>query len=118
MRHRLDRRRIVRRGRRRLEALGQRRMVRLAAHRDRRFDSRLFASLDIARAEIAGVRQQSFGLAQGLGQSANLAQHRLDLVLVIGRLDHLGRHHQRGWADGTAACALDALIEAHRRPPA
>src|SRR5271166_667379 len=28
-----------------------------------------FASLDIARAEIAGVRQQSFGLAQGLGQS-------------------------------------------------
>src|SRR5271157_2070750 len=83
----LDRRRIVRRGRRRLEAFGQRRMVRLAAHRDYRFDSRLFASLDIARAEIAGVRQQSFGLAQGLGQSADLAQHRFDLVLVVGRLD-------------------------------
>jgi len=48
-----------------LEALVQRRMMRLTAHRDRRLDARLFASLDIGRAEIACVRQQIFGLAQG-----------------------------------------------------
>ena len=86
-------------------------MVWLAAHRDRRFDSRLFASLDIARAEIAGVRQQSFGLAQGLGQCVDLAQHRLDLVLVVGRLDHVGRHHQQA-ADGDRRLRVVALIEA------
>ena len=41
MRHRLDRRWILRRFRRRCEALGQRRMMRLTAHGDQRFDPRL-----------------------------------------------------------------------------
>src|SRR5208337_2680439 len=47
MRHRLDRRWMLRRFRRRLEALGQRRMMRLTAHGDQRFDPRLVASRDI-----------------------------------------------------------------------
>jgi len=47
MRHRLDRRRIVRRGRRLFETLGQGRMMRLMAHRNHRFDSRFFTSLDM-----------------------------------------------------------------------
>ena len=60
MRHRLDRRWILRRFRRRCEALGQRRMMRLTAHGDQRFDPRLVASRDVRRAEIAGIRQQGF----------------------------------------------------------
>src|SRR5271166_2820704 len=51
MRHRLDRRWILRRFRR-LEALGQGRMMRLTAHGDQRFDPRLVASRDVRRAEI------------------------------------------------------------------
>ena len=35
---------------------------RLMAHGDQRFDPRLVASQDIRRAEIAGIRQQAFGL--------------------------------------------------------
>ena len=74
MRHRLDRRWILRRFRRRLEAFGQRRMIRLTAHGDQRFDPRLVASRDVRRAEIAGIRQQAFGLAQFVGS--------LDLVSI------------------------------------
>ncbi len=59
MRHRLDRRWILRRFRRRLEELGQRWMMRLTAHGDQRFDPRLVASRDVRRAEIARIRQQA-----------------------------------------------------------
>ena len=34
-------------------------------------------------------------LAQAFGQRADLLQHRFDLVLVVGRLDHVCRHHQK-----------------------
>src|SRR5208337_229315 len=83
MRHRLDRRWILRRFRR-LEALGQGRMMRLTAHGDQRFDPRLVASRDVRRAEIAGIRQQAFGLAQFVGKSLDLVQHRFELLLVVG----------------------------------
>ena len=95
MRHRLDRRWIFRRFRRRLEALGQRRMMRLAAHGDQRFDPRLVASRHVRRAEVARIRQQAFGLAQFVGKSLDLVQHRFELLLVVGRLAHGARHHQQ-----------------------
>ena len=54
------------RGRRLGEALAQGGM--LAAQRDQRRDPRRLASLDIGRAEVAGVGQQGLGLAQVRGQ--------------------------------------------------
>jgi hypothetical protein len=42
-------------------------MMRLTAHSDQRFEAGLPASLDIRRAEIAGVRQQRFDHAQAFG---------------------------------------------------
>ena len=62
--------------------------MRLTTHGDQRFDPRLLASRDIRRAEIAGIRQQAFGLAQFVGKSLDLVQHRFELLLVVGRLAH------------------------------
>ncbi len=115
MRHRLDRRQVFRRFGRRREALAQRRVMRLSAHRDHRLDARLFASLDIGRAEITRVRQQMFDLAQGLGQRRDLFQHRFDLVLVVGRRDHVSRNQGCPPPPPPARCSIGP---SRRRPPA
>src|SRR5271154_3962989 len=94
MRHRRDRRWIFWRGRRRLESFLQRWMMRLTAHGNQRFDPRLLASLDIRRAEITRVRQQRFGFAQFFGQGADLAEHGLELLLVVWRLNDIDSNHQ------------------------
>jgi len=70
-------------------SFGQRRMVRLAAHRDHRLYASLRAGFDIRAAEIAGVREQRLGLAQSRRQGPELVQRRLDLMLVVGRLNHV-----------------------------
>ncbi len=111
MRHGLDRRRIFGRFRRRFEALGQRRMMRLTAHGDQRLDPRLRASRDIRRAEIARVRQQALGLAQLIGKSPDLVQHRFELLLVVGRLAHRARHHQQA-SRRNRGLSVVALVEA------
>ncbi len=102
---------MFRRFRRRFEALGQRRVMRLTAHGDQRFDSRLLASGDIRRAEIAHIRQQAFGLAQFFGKSLDLIQHRFALLLVVGRLAHSARHHQQA-SRRHRGLGVVALVEA------
>ena len=37
----------------------------------------------------------NFGLAQFVGQRRDLVQHRLELLLVVGRLHHIGGDHQQ-----------------------
>ena len=66
-----------------------------AAHRDHRIDARRGTGIHIALAEISIVRQQRAGLAQFVGQLGELAKHRLKLLLVVGRLHHVGRDHQQ-----------------------
>ena len=68
--------------------------MRLTAHGDQRFDPRRRASRNICRAEVACVRQQRFGLAQFFRQSPNLTQHRLKLLFVARRLNHIDRDDQ------------------------
>ena len=85
--------------------------MRLTAHGDQRFDPRLVASRDIRRAEIAGIRQQAFGLAQFVGKSPDLVQHRFELLLVVGRLAHSARHHQQA-SRRHGGLGVVALVEA------
>ena len=92
-------------------------MVRLAAHRDHRLHLRLHAGVDVRLAEIAGVREQRFGLAQRRRQGLELGQRRLDLLLVVGRLNHVRRHHQHA-ARGYRGLRIVALLEAAARRPA
>jgi hypothetical protein len=40
------------------------------------------------------VRQQRFGFAQFFGQRLDLTQYRLDLLLVVGSLNHIHSNHQ------------------------
>jgi hypothetical protein len=56
----------------------------------------------IRLAEIAVVGQQRFGPAKLFRQSIDLLQHRRDLLLVVGRLNHVHRDH----SVATTACAL------------
>ena len=76
--------------------------------------SGLPASLDIRRAEIAGVRQQRFGRAQLFGQSLDLVQHRFELLLVVWRLNHIGRNDQQA-PRGHDGLRVVALLEAPAR---
>ncbi len=89
-------------------------MMRLTAHGDQRFESGLPASLDIHRAEIAGIRQQRFGRAQLFGQSLDLVQHRFELLLVVWRLNHIGRNDQQA-PRGHDGLRVVALLEAPAR---
>jgi hypothetical protein len=73
----------------------RRRMMRLTAHGDQWLDPCLLASLDIRRAEITRVRQQRFGVVQSFWQGTDLAQHRLELLLIVGGLNHIDRDHQQ-----------------------
>ena len=117
MGHGLDRRQIFRRGPLLREALAKRGMMRLTAHGDQRFEAGLPASLDIRRAEIAGVRQKRFDRALAFGQSLDLVQHRLELLLVVRRLDHIGRNDQQA-PRGHYSLSVVGLLEAAARPPA
>jgi hypothetical protein len=74
----------------------------------------LLAGIDIRGAEIARVRQQIFGLAQRRRQGPDLVQHRLDLLLVVGRLNHIDRHHQQA-ARRHRRLRIVALLEAAAR---
>ena len=76
--------------------------------------SGLPASLDIRRAEIAGIRQQRFGRAQLFGQSLDLVQHRFELLLVVWRLNHIGRNDQQA-PGGHGGLRVVALLEAAAR---
>src|SRR5712672_2023719 len=95
MRHGLDRRWVFRRGRWIGEALGQRWMMRLSAHGDQRLDRCRFAGRHIPCAEIAGIGQQRFGLAQFFRQGADLAEHRFELLLVVRGLNNIDGNHQK-----------------------
>src|SRR5882672_3682660 len=93
MRHGLDRRWVFGRGWRIGKALGQGWMMRLPAHSDQRRDPGRLAGLYILGAEIAGVGQQRFGLAQFCGQVSDLAEYRFDLLLVVGGLDNIAGNY-------------------------
>ena len=93
--HGFDRRWIFWRGRRRGEALAQGWMMRIPAHGDQRLDPGGHARLHIGLAEIAVVGQQRFSLAQLFGQGAGLGQHRLELLLIVGGLNHIAGDDQQ-----------------------
>ena len=59
--------------------------MRLPARSNQRLDPGRGAEHHIGVAEVTIVRQQDFRLAEVLGQSVELVQHRLDLLLVVGR---------------------------------
>ena len=70
-------------------------MVGLASHGDQRLHRRRLAGGNIGRAEVSVVGKQCFCFAQRIRQSDDLVQHWLKLLLVIGGLHHIGRHHQQ-----------------------
>ena len=62
--------------------------MRLPVGRNQRFDFGSRALHYIGLGEIAIVGQQCFGPAELFRQSVDLLQHRRDLLLVVGRLNH------------------------------
>ena len=69
--------------------------MRLPPGRNQRFDFGSRALHYIGLAEIAIVGQQCFGPAELFRQSVDLLQHRRDLLLVVGRLNHCRGDHQK-----------------------
>ena len=69
--------------------------MRLPPGRNQRFDFGSRAPHYIGLAEIAIVGQQCFGPAELFRQSVDLLQHRRDLLLVVGRLNHCRGDHQK-----------------------
>ena len=88
--------------------------MRLTAHGDQWLDPCLLASLDIRRTEITRVRQQRFAFAQFFRQGADLAQHRLELLLIVGSQNHIDRDHQQA-PRGHGGLRIVALLEAASR---
>ena len=84
--------------------------MRLPPHCDQRVDPGRGTGGHIRRTEIAVVRQQSFNIAQCAGQHCELVQHRLQLMLVVGGLHHLGGDDQQA-AGGDDRLAVVALFE-------
>ena len=72
--------------------------MRLPPGRNQRLDVRRRARHHIRLAEIAVVGQQRFRPAKLFRKSIDLLQYRRDLLLVVGRLNHVRRDHQRGAA--------------------
>ena len=105
MRHGLDRGRVVRRWRRGGEAFGKRRMMGLTAQRDQRFDPRRRAGIDVSRAEIAGVGQQSIGLPKCLRQCRKSDSIGSTCCLSLGACTTSAATTSRLPA-ATTACAL------------
>ncbi len=64
----------------------------------------------IGRAEIAVVAEHDIGLAQIFGQGIDFGQHRLELLLVVGRLDDVGGNQQQT-ALGDHSLSVVALLE-------
>ena len=112
--HGLDRRWIFWRGRSRGEALAQGWMMRVPAHGEQRLDRGRLARLYIGLAEVTVVAQQRFDLAQLFGQGAGPGQHRFELLLVVGRLNHIARNHQQA-AFRYDGLSVVALLEAAAR---
>ena len=71
--------------------------MRLPPGRNQWLDVRRRARHYIRLAEIAVVGQQRFGPAKLFRQSIDLLQHRRDLLLVVGRLNHVRRDHQKAF---------------------
>ena len=90
-------------------------MAGLASHGDQRLHRRRLAGGNIGRAEVSVVGKQCFCLAQRIRQSNDLVQHWLKLLLVIGGLHHIGRHHQQA-ALGHHRLAVAAWLQ--KPPPA
>ena len=88
--------------------------MRLAARRDQRRRPRRRAIFNIRCAEIAGVRQQRFGLVQFFKQGVDFAQHRFKLLLVVGSRDHIDRNDQHT-SRGHRGLRVVALLEAAPR---
>src|SRR5665254_3677 len=65
----------------------------------------------IPRAEIAGIGQQRFGLAQFFRQGVDLAEHRFELLLVVRGLNNIGGNHQKA-ALRHRSLRVVALLEA------
>ena len=86
-------------------------MMRFPAHGEQRLDRGRVARLYIGLAEVTVVAQQRFGLAQFFGQGAGLGQHRLELLLVVGSLNDIGRNHQQT-AFRDYGLSVVALLEA------
>ena len=85
-------------------------MVSLAPHGDQRLNRHRLAGGNIGRAEISVVGKQCFGLAQRILQSNDLVQHRFELLLIVGGLHHIRRHHQQA-ALGHHRLGVVALLE-------
>src|SRR6266852_1958223 len=95
MAHGRERRRVLRRRRCFGKALRQGRMMRLAAQRNHRIDLCRSAQRHIGVAEVTVVRQQCLRLSQIGRQCLDPLQHRLDLLLVVGGLNHLRGDHEK-----------------------
>src|SRR5665647_743162 len=64
-------------------------------HGDQRLDPCRLAGRYIPRAEIAGIGQQRFGLAQFFRQGVDLAEHRFELLLVVRGLNNIDGNYQK-----------------------
>ena len=91
--------------------------MRVPAHGDQRLDPGGRAGLHVGLAEVAVVGQHGFSLAQFFGQGSDLGQHRLKLLLIVGRLDHIGGHHQQA-VRRHHGLSVVALFETAARQPA
>ena len=84
------------------------------------------SSLGHLAAEIAIVGQQRVGMAKPFRQGINLREHRRNLLLVVGRLNHLGgdhqktlrRHHRLRIVAGQLCSPRDTRPPAPKRSPA
>jgi hypothetical protein len=65
------------------------------AHGQQRLDLGRHTGRHIGSAEIAVIAERDIRLAQILGQEVDFRQHRLKLLLVVGRLDHVGGNPSR-----------------------
>src|SRR5713226_261872 len=116
MAHGRERRRVLRRRRCFGKALRQGRMMRLAAQRNHRIDLCRSAQRHIGVAEVTVVRQQCLRLSQIGRQCLDPLQHRLDLLLVVGGLNHDRGAHQKavGCHHRLSVVALLEPVAGHR----
>ena len=63
----------------------------IPAQGDERLDASSSAGFHIGLAEIAVIGQHGFSLAQFFRQGAGLGQHWLELLLVVGGLNHIAK---------------------------
>ena len=86
------------------------------SHGDQRRNLRPGEAVTFALLKYPLSANRVSGLPSASGDRAEPVQHRLDLLLVVGDLHHIGGHHQE--ADRRTALGVVGLFEAAGRQPA